>query len=107
MTLEQVAEQVQGDYKHRIILATVDGKLTELRKEVKEGTEVAFLTSADKPGFGTYKRSLILLFMRAAYLTAGRHVLEKVIVDFAISKGVYIELRGKLTVTPEFTAQVE
>ena len=38
MTLEQVAEQVQGDYKHRIILATVDGKLTELRKEVKEGT---------------------------------------------------------------------
>ena len=37
MTLEQVAEQVQGDYKHRIILATVDGKADGASERGKGG----------------------------------------------------------------------
>ena len=47
---------VQDRFSHEILLATVDGKLQELHKKVKEGTAVEFLTAADKPGIQTYRR---------------------------------------------------
>ena len=106
-TLLELSRKVQGEYAHEILLASVDGKLSELFKPVKNGSRVEFYTAADKPGFQTYRRSMILLFMRAIYTAAGRHVLDKVLVDFAISKGVYVDVRGKLAVDGAFVEKVE
>ncbi len=107
ITLKTLAEQVQKEYSHDILLASMDGKLAELHKPVKDGVRVAFYTAADKPGFQTYRRSMILLLMRAVYLAAGRHVLDKVVVDFAISRGVYVDVRGRVQVDQAFVEKVE
>ena len=106
MTLLELAGQVQGEYAHEILLASVDGKLSELYKKVKDKSRVEFLTVADKPGFQTYKRSMIFLLVKAIYAAAGSGVLEKVLVDFAISKGVYVDVRGRVQVDEAFVEKV-
>lgn len=40
----------QDRFSHEILLATVDGKLQELHKKVKEGTAVEFLTAGRQTG---------------------------------------------------------
>ena len=106
MTLLELAGQVQGEYAHEILLASVDGTLSELYKKVKDKSRVEFLTAADKPGFQTYKRSMIFLLVKAIYAAAGSGVLEKVLVDFAISKGVYVDVRGRVQVDEAFVEKV-
>ena len=106
-TLQEFSQKVREEYGHDILLASVDGKLSELFKPVKDKSRVEFFTAADKPGFQTYRRSMILLLMRAIYRAAGRHVLDKVLVDFAISKGVYVDVRGSVTVDQAFAGRVE
>ncbi len=106
-TLYSLAEQVQEHYNHDILLASVDGKLAELHKTVVDGSSVRFFTAADKPGFQTYRRSMIFLLVKAIYAVAGREALDKVLVDFAVSKGVYVDIRGRVLVDEAFTAKVE
>ena len=74
--LKDVAKEVQESFSHEILLATVDGKLQELHKKVKEGTSVEFLTAADKPGIQTYRRSVLLILLKAFYEVIGaEHIL--------------------------------
>ena len=106
-TLGALAEKVQKEYTHEILLASVNGKLAELHKKVKDNSRVEFLTAADKPGFQTYRRSMVFLLVKAIYAVAGREKLDKVLVDFAVSKGVYVDIRGSVAVNEAFTRQVE
>ena len=105
-TLGALAEKVQKEYTHEILLASVNGKLAELHKKVKDNSRVEFLTAADKPGFQTYRRSMVFLLVKAIYAVAGREKLDKVLVDFAVSKGVYVDIRGSVAVNEDFTRQV-
>ncbi|QNM05532.1 nucleoside kinase [Qiania dongpingensis] len=105
-TLLELSERVRQDYSHDILLASVDGKLSELHKKVKDGSRIEFFTAADKPGFQTYRRSMIFLLVKAIYAAAGRDVLDKVLVDFAISKGVYVDIRGDIQVDEAFVESV-
>ena len=68
---------------------------------------VSFFTAADKPGIQTYHRSMIFLLVKAIYKVAGREDLDKVLVDFSVSKGVYVDIRGRVTVDAAFTGKVE
>lgn len=105
-TLLELAARVQKDYPHDILLGSIDGKLAELHKKVKNESRIEFFTAADKPGFQTYRRSMIFLLVKAIYAAAGRDVLDKVLVDFAISKGVYVDIRGKIQVDDAFVETV-
>lgn len=89
--LKDVAEEFQERFPYDILLATVNGKLQELHKKVKDGTEVHFLTAQDKPGYQTYQRSAILIMMKAIYDVAGAEHVEKVSVEFSMSNGLFIE----------------
>ncbi len=106
-TLLSLAQKVQGEYAHDILLASVNGKLAELNKTVTDGSMVSFFTAADKPGIQTYHRSMIFLLVKAIYKVAGREDLDKVLVDFSVSKGVYVDIRGRVTVDAAFTGKVE
>ena len=53
--LKDVAEEFQPRYENDILLAFVNGKLQELHKLVRSGTEIRFLTAKDKPGMQTYQ----------------------------------------------------
>ena len=41
-TLEELAEKFESDEGNRIILAEVDGKLSELCRRVEDGTKIVF-----------------------------------------------------------------
>ena len=97
--LKDVAKEVQESFSHEILLATVDGKLQELHKKVKEGTSVEFLTAADKPGIQTYRRSVLLILLKAFYEVIGAEHIQKLSVEYAIANGLFIESAGSFEKT--------
>lgn len=52
--LMDVAALYQRKFEYDILLARVNGKLQELHKRVKDGTDT-FLTAKDGPGIMTYR----------------------------------------------------
>ena len=105
--LKDVAEEVQKSFSHEILLATVDGKLQELHKKVKEGTRVEFLTAADKPGIQTYRRSVLLILLKAFYEVIGAEHIQKVSVEYAIANGLFIESAGSFEKTQELVDRIK
>ena len=105
--LKDVAKEVQESFSHEILLATVDGKLQELHKKVKEGTNVEFLTAADKPGIQTYRRSVLLILLKAFYEVIGAEHIQKVSVEYAIANGLFIESAGSFEKTQELVDRIK
>ncbi len=64
-TLEELAKKHRKDYDDDILLAVVNHRLQELYHTVLEGSEVSFVTAAEKNGRMAYQRSLIFLMQRA------------------------------------------
>ena len=73
-----IALEFQKEEDSKIVLASVNGKLKELKKKVKEGDHVTFLTLKDKNGFMTYRRSMILLMLKAIYTVGGFELVDRV-----------------------------
>lgn len=103
--LKAIAEEYQPQYKDDIVLAKVNGKLYELMKEIPEEGEVEIITTGHEIGMQTYRRSVLFLAVKSIYDIA-EHKLEKVTVNFSVSKGLYIEVSGQ-TVDREFVAKVD
>ncbi len=107
-TYQKIAEEYQKNYKHRIVLVALNGtKLRELTKTVSKDCKLSFITTADIAGYKTYKRSLTFLMVKAVYDVCGHKDIEKVRVDFSVSKGYYCTLEGNVKVTQEFLDDVE
>ena len=66
-SLLAVSRDVAAEYVHPVMLATVNGKLKELRKVPKDGDVVDFVTMASENGIRTYRRGIILVFMKVYY----------------------------------------
>ncbi|MEW4413535.1 nucleoside kinase [Clostridium sp. AN503] len=105
--LKDVASEFQEKFPYDILLATVNGKLQELHKKVKEGTQVHFLTAKDKPGMQTYKRSAILVMLKAFYEVIGAENLTKVSVDFSIGNGLFVEPVGEFTLNQDLVDRIK
>lgn len=103
--LKAIAEEYQPQYKDDIVLVKVNGKLYELMKEIPEEGEVEIITTGQEIGIQTYRRSVLFLAVKSIYDVA-EHRLEKVTVNFSVSKGLYIEVSGQ-TVDKEFVAKVD
>ena len=106
VTWQVVAEEYQKENADEILLVQVNGKLQELQEKIREG-EVQFITARQKPGISAYKRSATLLMLKAFYAVAGPENVEKVIVDFSIGKGFFVEARGNFTLNQELLEQVK
>ena len=106
VTWQVVAEEYQKEYADEILLVQVNGKLQELQEKIREG-EVKFITARQKPGISAYQRSATLLMLKAFYAVAGPENVEKVIVDFSIGKGFFVEARGNFTLNQELLEQVK
>lgn len=105
--LKEVAEEFQKQFPYDILLATVNGKLQELHKKIKEDTRVTFLTGQDKPGIQTYQRSAILIMMKAIYEVIGAENLKKVSVEFSLGTGLFVEIDGVFENTPELAQKIK
>ena len=104
--LMDVAALYQRKFEYDILLARVNGKLQELHKRVKDGTEITFLTAKDRPGIMTYQRSAVLILLKAIYEVIGKERLKKVAVDFSIGNGLFMEPIGEFEVTPEMAEKI-
>ena len=86
-TLLDISKMCQKDYPYDIVLATVNGKLSELYKEAVEGSEITFLTTETPCGNDAYRRSATLLMLKAFYDICGSQNIEKISVQYSLSKG--------------------
>lgn len=106
-TLYEISQDVAAQYAHPIMLAMVNGKLRELRKTPKAGDEVEFVTLDTENGIRTYRRGIILVFMKALYKVLGSKGLEKVRIEHTIGNGIYGELEGEVAADAKTLALVK
>lgn len=106
-TLLAITQDVASEYAHPIMLAMVNGKLKELRKLPKDGDVVEFVTMGSENGIRTYRRGIILVFMKALYKVLGTKGLEKVRIEHTIGNGIYGELEGDVCADAETLALVK
>lgn len=104
---EEIAKAYQDLMENDIVLAWVDGRLRELHKRVNGDCCLSFVTTGDKIGFQTYRRSMVLLLMKAVYHEGGHGQIEKVGVHFAVSGGVYCTVKGSLKLDEAFLGKVK
>lgn len=89
-TLEAVADRFKDYYEDDIILGIVNGRLRELNKEIKSDCELSFVTTADRDGRRTYRRSVVLLLQRAIYDVYGS--MTQLHVMHSLGEGYYCQL---------------
>lgn len=106
-TYETIAREHQAAYDSDILLVRRDGKLRELHKTLIRDCTLEFLTAKDKPGYQTYERSAILLFLKAFYDVAGRENTRRVCVDHSVSHALFIRAEGDFTVDEALLKRVE
>ena len=104
---EVIAREHQKDYKNDILLVKRDGKLRELCRTVRRDCTLTMLTAADKPGYQTYERSLILLFLKAFYDVVGEENIRRVSVDHTVSHALYIRTECEPAVDEALLARVQ
>ena len=102
-----IALEFQKEEDSKIVLASVNGKLKELKKKVKEGDHVTFLTLKDKNGFMTYRRSMILLMLKAIYTVGGFELVDRVGIHYSVGDGFYVTIAGMNHIESSFLSQVE
>lgn len=90
MTYLELAAQYQKNYPHDIVLVLENGKMRELFRKVRKGSEVTFLTTGHPDGFKAYKRSATLLMLKAIYDVAGMEAVSGIKVHFSVSAGYYV-----------------
>ncbi|MFR8035188.1 MAG: nucleoside kinase [Lachnospiraceae bacterium] len=89
-----IAKKHQKEYENDIVLVKNNGKLRELFKSVGSDAVLEFVTTKDKIGMDTYRRSAIHMMLKAFYDVAGADMVQKVRVHFSISNAIYCEVHG-------------
>ena len=105
--LKELADKAQPEFKDKIVLARVNGKLCELWKKVYPDSKIEYITTAQSDGLLTYKRSATLIMLKAIYDVYGHTDIERVKVEFSLSKGYYCTVKGNLSVNDEFICRVK
>lgn len=94
-TLEAVADRFKDYCEDDIILGIVNGRLRELNKKIKSDCELSFVTTADRDGRRTYRRSVVLLLQRAIYDVYGS--MTQLHVMHSLGEGYYCQLEKSVT----------
>lgn len=107
--LEQLAKDYGNQEKGDIVLAYCNGRLCELSRTVEEHAVIEFVTTAEKIGLDTYKRSMILMMMKAfREVLKTKNTTGRIRVLFSLSRGFYCELDSKgVSVSTELLKEVE
>ena len=90
-TLEQLAKQLQKKEEPVIILAYMDGKLTELFTEIKKDCHVRFVTLKEQAGYMAYKRTATFIFLKACEDLLGKGESTKIAIDYSIGNSIFCD----------------
>ena len=95
ITLQEIANEVEKNRKHPIILAKVGNAYKELNSTIKEPCEIEFLDLTNREGNRSHVNGLIYILIYAVNKLYGKN--ENILVQHSIDKGLYIETTFKLT----------
>ena len=104
---EQIAAEQAKAYKAPIILARAGGKLCELTNRLHQDVTLDFVTMTETAGIQSYHRSVKLLALYAFYKVAGHENVEKITVEFSVSRGLYLEPEGNFELGGALLEKVE
>ena len=90
-TLEQLAKQLQKKEEPVILLAYMDGKLTELFTEIKKDCHVRFVTLKEQAGYMAYKRTATFIFLKAGEDLLGKGESTKIAIDYSIGNSIFCD----------------
>lgn len=102
-----IAKEHQSEYDSDIVLVLKNKKLCELFKKVTNDCEIQFVTTKTSPGIEVYKRSATLIMLKAFYDVAGKKNIEKISVQYSLSKGYYCTVKGNITLNEELLNKVK
>ena len=89
-TFQQIADEYQSQMENDIVLVKFQQDLRELHQSVLRDGELEFITTAEKPGRDTYRRSVTLLMEAAAWKLYPN---LELLVQHSIGQGYYCEFR--------------
>lgn len=105
--IESIAKEYQTKYKNKLVLAKVNGKLAELTKKLDRDCTIEFLGTNTVCGMDTYRRSAVLIMIKSFYDVCGAEKIQKLTVDYSLSKGYYCKLEGESKISEELLRKVE
>lgn len=106
-TLNELAAYYDGDDKDDIILAFVDGKLSELGNIIEKDCKIEFLTITSDSGYKTYTRGMVFLLVKSVFDVIGRDNIERFVVKFSLGTGYYCEYKGKTELTQDILNNID
>jgi len=102
-----VAAEYQDKEDAVIGLVLEDGRIRELKKHLKQGAEVEFITLKRSSGHKAYVRTAILVMVKAIDDVLGHDKSKQVKVEFAIGNGYYVSPKGGLKIDKEFIDKLD
>ena len=97
ITLLEIANEVEKDRKHPILLAKINNGYKELSSPITENCEIEFLDLSSREGNRCHVNGLVYMLVYAVKKVYGQK--EDIIVQRSLDKGLYIETSFRLTET--------
>lgn len=89
IVLEDIAKNIEDDYKGYIALADINNKLRELSYSVDQDCEVKFLDTSSADGLRVYSRTVSFIFIMACNEL---YKDSRVVIEHSLSNGLYCEV---------------
>ena len=105
--LKTIAADYQQGFAQDILLVSLNGRLRELNKELKEDGTIEFLTADTEAGINTYRRSAMLLMIKALYDISDKETVDRLFVHFSLSRGLYCTIGNTKGVDEAFLQKLE
>ena len=102
-----IAADFQQRFPYDILLVNRDGKLCELHKPLDRDCSLKMVTAQDIPGIQTYERSAVFLMLKAFYDVVGRENVERICVEYSLSRALFIRAQGDFTLDQALLERVE
>lgn len=103
-TLGEAVKKLSNSLAKKVLAANVNGKLTDLREELVDGSEVAFLTFEEEGGKHTLRHTASHVLAQAVKCLWPE---AKLAIGPAIDKGFYYDIDMEHTLTPEDLTKIE
>lgn len=98
ISIKDVIKQVNYKIHKNYLSVRVNNEIMHLDYKLNKDTEIELLDIKDKDGFRVYVRTLTFVFIKAI-----KDIFKdaKTSVEHSLSKGLYIEIHKKVSITPE------
>ena len=103
-TLGEAVKKLSNSLAKKVLAANVNGELTDLREELVDGSEVAFLTFEEDGGKHTLRHTASHILAQAVKRLWPE---AKLAIGPAIDKGFYYDIDMEHTLTPEDLGKIE